>query len=258
MAWAHLERGQGRPLVLLHGIGSSKRSWLPIFDRLARTRRVIAVDLPGFGETPRLAEGLPTTTRFAEQLPEGVAHLGIEAPFDIAGFSLGGWISLEAAKQGSARSVVALTPAGLWARQPRWSHFVLESAHRLAGRRSAALTKALDSPLGRAALMSSYYSRPWRMSAAFARESTELLASATDFDRTLEELRQNRFVGGQGITVPVTVAFGTRDAIHPPLGTRNRDQLPASHVWISLPGCGHVPMTDDPELVASVILAGTE
>ena len=116
--------------MLLHGIGSSKRSWLPILDRLARTRRVIAVDLPGFGETPRLAEGLPTAMRFAEQLPEGVAHLGIEAPFDIAGFSLGGWISLEAAKQGSARSVVALTPAGLWARQPRWSHFVLESAHQ--------------------------------------------------------------------------------------------------------------------------------
>jgi pimeloyl-ACP methyl ester carboxylesterase len=106
--------------------------------------------------------------------------------------------------------------------------------------------------------MTSYYWRPWRMSAEFARESAAVLAAATDFERALEGLRQNRFVGGQDIAIPLTVAFGTRDLIHPPPHTRHRDQLPASTVWVRLPGCGHVPMSDEPELVASVILAGTE
>ncbi|MDP9326411.1 MAG: alpha/beta hydrolase [Candidatus Dormibacteraeota bacterium] len=258
MAWAHIEGGEGRPLVLVHGIGSSKRSWLPIIDRLVRTRRVVAVDLPGFGDSPPLTDGLPTAMHFAELLPSAVAELGVAAPFDIAGFSLGGWIALEVAKRGSAQSVVALTPAGLWARQPRWSHFLLDSAHRLARARLTPLVRALGSGVGRTALMSSYYGRPWRMSADFAMESSELMAACVDFDRTLEGLRQNRFTGGQGITVPVTVAFGTRDMIHPPGVTRRRDQLPASHTWINLPGCGHVPMSDDPELVASVIIAGTE
>jgi pimeloyl-ACP methyl ester carboxylesterase len=258
MTWAHIERGEGRPLILVHGIGSSKLAWLPIMNRLARTRRVVAVDLPGFGDSPSLMEGLPTAMRFADLLPEAVAELGVAAPFDIAGFSLGGWIALEVAKQGSARSVVALTPAGLWARQPRISHFLLDSAHRLAMARLAPLAAALGYPAGRIALMSSVYARPWKMSTEFALETSEQLAVCADWDRTLEGLRQNRFSGGQGIAVPVTVAFGTRDLIHPPVVARRREQLPASHTWINLPGCGHVPMTDDPELVASVILAGTE
>ncbi|MFY9614708.1 MAG: alpha/beta hydrolase [Candidatus Dormiibacterota bacterium] len=258
MAWAHIEKGEGRPLVLVHGIGMSKRAWLPIMDRLARRRRVVAVDLPGFGETKSLSDGLPTPMHYAELLPEAMEDLGVTAPFDIAGLSLGGWVALEAAKRGSTRSVVALSPAGLWARQPRSSHFLLDSAHRLAMARLAPLATALGSPAGRTALMLSIYARPWRMSADFALESSELLAGCPDWDRALEGLRQNRFGGGQGISVPVTVAFGTRDMIHPPVVARRRDQLPASHVWISLPGCGHVPMTDDPELVASVILAGTE
>lgn len=257
MAWAHFERGDGRVLVLVHGIGSSKRSWLPIIDRLARHRRAIAFDLPGFGDNPPLDDGLPTPMRFAEHLPQQLADLGIHE-FDVCGFSLGGWVALELAKIGAPRSVVALTPAGLWTRQPRLSHFLLDSAHKLAVRRSPTLAGALRGPVGRTALMTTYFSRPWRLSAEFAMESIGILADSTDFDRALEGLRTNRFTGGRDISIPLTVAFGTRDLIHPPPATRRRDELPASTVWVRLPGCGHVPMSDDPELVASVILAGTE
>jgi pimeloyl-ACP methyl ester carboxylesterase len=57
--------------------------------------------------------------------------------------------------------------------------------------------------------------------------------------------------------VPVTVAWGTRDRILPIVNGRvARERLPGAR-FFSLPGCGHVPMTDNPALVASVILDGS-
>ena len=47
-----IERGTGRKLLLIHGLGGSWRSWTPILDALSLSRRVIAIDLPGHGETP--------------------------------------------------------------------------------------------------------------------------------------------------------------------------------------------------------------
>src|SRR5207244_3324062 len=53
----HVRRGAGEPVVLIHGIGSYWRMWEPILDRLAEERDVIAVDLPGFGDSPPLPSG---------------------------------------------------------------------------------------------------------------------------------------------------------------------------------------------------------
>jgi pimeloyl-ACP methyl ester carboxylesterase len=49
---AYTRLGQGAPLVLLHGIGMSRQSWDPVVPALARQFDVIAVDLPGFGDSP--------------------------------------------------------------------------------------------------------------------------------------------------------------------------------------------------------------
>ncbi|MEP1126518.1 MAG: alpha/beta fold hydrolase, partial [Ilumatobacter sp.] len=50
----HVRKGSGSPLLLVHGLGAGMQSWSPIIDELAERRDVIAVDLPGFGETPPL------------------------------------------------------------------------------------------------------------------------------------------------------------------------------------------------------------
>ena len=55
MTLHHVRRGTGSPLLLVHGLGAGLRSWDPIVDQLAQQREVIAVDLPGFGETPPLS-----------------------------------------------------------------------------------------------------------------------------------------------------------------------------------------------------------
>ena len=54
MALAHVRRGSGPPLVLIHGIGSQWQMWQPVLDRVSREREVVAVDLPGFGDSAEL------------------------------------------------------------------------------------------------------------------------------------------------------------------------------------------------------------
>lgn len=115
--WHRIERGVGRPLVLLHGGGASAMTWLPVLDRLAAHRRVIAFDMPGFGETPLPSDTELCVAWMVAQLAVELSRLGINEPVDMAGNSMRGLIALEAAKQGLARSVVGIAPAGLWRRR---------------------------------------------------------------------------------------------------------------------------------------------
>ena len=59
MELAFERRGTGAPLILIHGIGHHWQAWLPVMDRLAASRTVIAIDLPGFGVSP----ACPTPSR---------------------------------------------------------------------------------------------------------------------------------------------------------------------------------------------------
>src|SRR5690606_36797226 len=56
---SHTRAGLGEPLLLLHCIGHHRQAWDPVVDILATEREVIAVDLPGFGDSPALPGGLP-------------------------------------------------------------------------------------------------------------------------------------------------------------------------------------------------------
>jgi pimeloyl-ACP methyl ester carboxylesterase len=110
-------------LLLIHGTGGSLRVWDPVVPLLAARRTVISVDLPGFGASPPLMPSgpPPTPAGFAVVLADLLRQLG-HSTAHVAGNSVGGWTALEMAKLGAARSVVArsvvaLSPAGLWARR---------------------------------------------------------------------------------------------------------------------------------------------
>ena len=51
---AYERTGSGQPLLLIHGLGATRRIWDPQIERLAQERDVIAVDMPGFGDSPML------------------------------------------------------------------------------------------------------------------------------------------------------------------------------------------------------------
>jgi pimeloyl-ACP methyl ester carboxylesterase len=61
LSYRHRRRGSGEPLLLIHGTGSNLRAWAPVFGLPASRRDVIAVDLPGHGDSPLAPAGTPST-----------------------------------------------------------------------------------------------------------------------------------------------------------------------------------------------------
>ncbi len=115
---------------------------------------------------------------------------------------------------------------------------------------------AFRSRAGRTLALGQTFGRPWRVPPDAAERTVSTMAATRGFDEHLEATSHARFEGGASISAPVTIAFGTRERLIP-RRARRRDELPPHANWISLPGCGHVPMWDDPALVAAVILQGT-
>lgn len=89
---AYLERGAGEALLFLHGIGGGKECWGPQLEAFADGYRAVAWDMPGYGETPALAE--PSFAALAEALRALVGHLG-GGPVHLVGHSLGGMVAQE-------------------------------------------------------------------------------------------------------------------------------------------------------------------
>jgi len=248
-------RGSGSPLVLLHGIGHRWQAWSPVLDALAGSHDVIAVDLPGFGASPPLPDGRGYDMPSAVQACADIfADLGLDRPH-IAGNSLGAAISLELASRGLVSSATALAPAGFWTPRDRaWAlrvlTFIRSSGRALARMRSV----AVHNRLFRLAAGSLLYGHPSRMTADTMLEDLVSMTGATAFDLVAEAGRDYLFASPPP-TVPVTVAWGTRDRILWPRQARRAAALlpRAQHVWLYR--AGHVPMIDEPEQVASLILS---
>ncbi|WP_369037436.1 alpha/beta fold hydrolase [Streptomyces adonidis] len=250
--------GAGEPLLLLHGIGHHRQAWDPVIDILATEREVIAVDLPGFGVSPPLADSfthdLPTMTAVFGALCEA---LELDRPH-VAGNSLGGLLALELGREKRARSVTAISPAGFWSQaERRYAFGVLLAMRRTARSMPVPLVERLSrSAAGRSVLTSTIYARPGRRSPEAVVAETLALANAQRFTETLRSGRDVRFTDDVP-GIPVTVAWGTRDLLLVRRqGVRAKRIIPKARL-IRLPGCGHVPMNDDPALVARVILDGS-
>ncbi|OIK01359.1 alpha/beta fold hydrolase [Streptomyces colonosanans] len=250
--------GNGEPLLLLHGIGHHRQAWDPVMDILAAERDVIAVDLPGFGASPGLPNGLAyDLSTVVPALGSLCEALRIDRPH-VAGNSLGGLLALELGREKLVRTVTALSPAGFWTPAERRYAFAVLAAMRRAARSMPlpVVERLSHTTAGRTVLTSTIYARPGRRSPEAVVAETLALAHAEGFAESLRAGASVRFtedVPG----LPVTVAWGTRDRILVRRqGVRAKQMIPKARL-VRLPGCGHVPMNDDPALVARVILDGS-
>jgi pimeloyl-ACP methyl ester carboxylesterase len=245
-------------MLLLHGIGHRWQMWTPVLDSLAREYEVVALDLPGFGKSPRSAFGSEITLDTAAALLGDVMdELGWDRAH-IVGNSLGGWLALELGVRDRALSICALAPAGLWSdyqavgrRLRFWFTLWVEGSRRL-----TPAHRLLRFRAARTLAMSGVFGRPWKVPPDIAIGDARNLATSA-FDEVFEAGTNQRFTGGQSIEVPVTVAWHSRD----PLFRANRStvaELPPHARVVQLKGCGHVPTWDDPPLVLETIRSTTD
>jgi pimeloyl-ACP methyl ester carboxylesterase len=248
-------RGNGSPLVLLHGIGHRWQAWEPVLDALSAEHDVIAVDLPGFGQSPLLPErggyDMPSAVQTCADI---FADMGLDRPH-VAGNSLGGALSLELASRGLVSSATALAPAGFWTPRDRaWALRVL-TLIRTSGRAPEPLRAlAVRNRYFRMAAGSLLYGHPSRMTAEIMLADLLSMVGAKGFDLVADAGREYTFAA-PAPTVPVTVAWGTRDRILWPRQARRAAALlpRARHAWLYR--AGHVPMIDEPDQVSTLILA---
>jgi pimeloyl-ACP methyl ester carboxylesterase len=251
-------RGSGEPLLLLHGFGHSRRAWDPVMGRLAAERDVIAIDMPGFGASP-WPKGSPFgIDTLVAHIGAFLESIGVDLPH-VAGNSLGGVVALELAKEDRVASATVLSPAAFISVAGSlyvgtvilgFQHLSLVTPDRL-------LRDALKVRPVRNALLLSAFGRPSKVSDEAVIGLLRSLRHAPLVASHMRSLSRLQFRPDHEIDVPVTVSWGTRDLILWPQQVRTaRRALPRARM-VPLPGCGHVPMSDDPELVARVILDGS-
>lgn len=259
---SHLRRGSGAPIVLVHGLGSRWQVFAPIIDLLADQHEVIAIDLPGFGDSPALDDVRPGPRGYAAWLTRWLADNEIRRPH-VVGSSMGGGIAIELGRTGVASGVTAFSPVGFYGPVGRrWTQVLLTSMRGAARTAGPTLDRLVEYPAGRRVLLSSMFGHPVGVDPDAARSDLAGLAGATsfaaardDFGNYLLDPGDDRGSLGE---IPVTVAWGTRDVVlvHRTQSARARVVLPfARH--LDLPGCGHLPFSDDPDTCARIVLEGT-
>jgi pimeloyl-ACP methyl ester carboxylesterase len=247
------------PLLLIHGLGGSRSIWEPVIPLLEKEREVHAVDMPGFGAAPPLPPEIePTAANLARAVHEECARMGVERPH-VAGNSLGGWVALEMGRFGWAASVTTLSPAGLWQKplgeEPNGGARMLLRGSPWVKLARPLMSIAFRFPATRHAAFQSIAAHPERIPPAAARELVLGWLDGEGYDAANRAMRNHVFdPAGYPEEVPVTIAWCERDRL---LGPPKRHRRPAGARFLVLPGVGHTPTWDDPELVARTLLEGS-
>ena len=252
----HVRRGHGDPLILLHSLGGSLVQWSPVMDRLAAEREVIAVDMPGFGESAELPEGVsPRAANLATAVLDFYDALGIDGKPAVAGISLGAWVAIECARQGAASAAVALCPAGFWKRSPGNANRIVVRRRRRRRLARPLLRPMMATARGRRRALGRFIHRPEHLRPGEAEAIARAYVTAPAYEEASALMRAGRIEELKSIKAPITLAWAEHDTL-----VRNRPLpaklLPKRVEQVELPGCGHVPTWDDPELVSRVVLAG--
>jgi pimeloyl-ACP methyl ester carboxylesterase len=148
----------GEPLLLLHGLGTSRRDFTAVIPALTDRFDVINVDLPGIGRSPHL-EQRPTVAAITDAVEHTLDADGLDR-VHVLGNSLGARIALELAVRGRARSVVAIAPSGLNILQERLYQGATMGLARIVMRAAKPLIASVSrSSAGRAALVAAGFRR---------------------------------------------------------------------------------------------------
>lgn len=225
--------GRGRPLLCLHSLLSDKSSFHPLVERLAGRRRLILVNMPGFGRSPRGPTGVEA---YADAVATIFDDLSLPPGTDIVGNGLGGFVALALAVRHGARfdRAVLIGGAAAFPEAGRASFRMLADKAEREGMDALARAAAermfppdfiAAEPAAVAVAEAAFKRIPPSVFAASARALAEL-----DFASRLARIDN-----------PVLVVVGEKDQATPPALARELAARLGNGRAVEMPGLGHVP-----------------
>nr|WP_272890473.1 alpha/beta hydrolase [Stutzerimonas stutzeri] len=252
-------RDEGRrddpaPLVLLHGTSASLHTWEGVVDQLKPQRRVISLDLPGFGLTGPFPDGNYRMDHYVEFLSTLLDRLEVERAV-LLGNSFGGQLAWEMALDQPQRvaQLVLIDAAGY----PRQSTSV-PIGFKLAG--IPGLAPIMANILPRRLVESStrsVYGDPGKVTPELVDRYYELTLREGNREALRERFKQVPAVDNSkriaSVKTPTLIIWGGRDGLIPPLNARRfKDDIAGSQLVI-FDDLGHVPQEEDPLQVAEAV-----
>jgi pimeloyl-ACP methyl ester carboxylesterase len=235
------EAGQGKALVLLHGIGSGSASWLFQLEELSQAYRIIAWDAPGYGESDAFALENPFPEDYARALSILLNALQVQS-FVLVAQSLGCLIAASYARSFPLEKMLLISPAGGYAGnyskiQDRLQQLDQLGPEGLAEKRAAGMLSPTPPPAALELVRWSYR----RIRPEGYRQAARCLANG-NIREDAPQFRGN-----------VLVACGSADTVTPEAGCKDIAAAFPNAGYRSLPGLGHASQAEGPGPVNAMI-----
>jgi pimeloyl-ACP methyl ester carboxylesterase len=247
----YVEIGEGEPIIFIHGIAGCWRNWLENLPYFGRTHRAIAIDLPGFGDSPMPSWEI-SMTNYGRLVHDFCERLGIDRVAALVGNSMGGFIGTEAVIEEPERfdRLVLISAAGISFAE--WQGRTFDAAARifraaipmLSGDRRVFWT----TPRGRKIAFGRLFRNPNKLRPELLAEQVNPGLQAPAFSQALTKIwgydTRERL---PEIEIPTMIVWGLSDQIVPVEGALGYHRLiPRSRLEI-FERTGHLPMLERPQ-----------
>jgi pimeloyl-ACP methyl ester carboxylesterase len=233
-------------LLLLHGVGADKDNWTRVAHFLTPRYRVIAIDLPGFGESSKLADASYHIADQVRSVAAIVAALHLDH-FDLGGNSMGGWISAAYAEAYPQQidSLWLLDPGGIAGGSPSEMFKRIKQGERVP---IFAANAAQFREVEHFVFVHPPYIPGAVMNILAKRQARDYALNLRIFGELREDLEQHPLEASlKGLATPTLIVWGAGDRVLDPSGAEILHQLlPNSRISI-MPNTGHLPMLEAPE-----------
>jgi pimeloyl-ACP methyl ester carboxylesterase len=250
--------GDEEPVVLVHGLGGQWQNWLENIPRLALDRRVVAMDLPGFGLSPEPTEDEISIPGYGRSVNALCDKLGF-GEVNLVGNSMGGYVAAEVAIQFPERvgRLVLVSAAGISSAETLQAPILTfgRVATALATNTVAQYRKLASRPVTRHISLALVARHPRLLKPDLAYEGFFKGAGKGGFDDALRASLDYDFRDRlPEVKVPTLIVWGEKDSIIPVRDADEFERLIEDSRKIVMRDTGHIPMAERPVTFNDVLV----
>ena len=250
--------GDEEPVVLVHGLGGQWQNWLENIPRLAQERRVLALDLPGHGLTPKPEDDKISISGYGRCVDSFCEQLGL-GEIDIVGNSMGGFVSAEVAIQFPERvsRLALVSAAGITSADTLQAPILTfgRVATAIATNSAARHRRLAARPITRHMALALVARHPRLLKADLAYEGFFKGAGKPGFDDALRACLNYDFRDRlPDVKVPTLIVWGEKDSIIPVRDATEFERLIPDSRKVVMKDTGHIPMAERPQAFNDVLV----